>query len=72
MSPVGGEGTGEQSTLMGDRVKTRADEIETSVGAAPYDVARRFCTWSLTVLLAFRNIDIVWAFLLSNCHSKER
>jgi hypothetical protein len=38
MSPVGGEVTGEQSTLTGDRVETRADEIETSVGAAPYDV----------------------------------
>jgi hypothetical protein len=38
MSPVEGEGTGEQSTLMEDRVETRADEIETSVGAAPYDV----------------------------------
>jgi hypothetical protein len=38
MSPVEGEETGEQSTLMEDQVKTRADEIETSVGAAPYDV----------------------------------
>ncbi|KAI0287482.1 hypothetical protein BC826DRAFT_1044091, partial [Russula brevipes] len=38
MFPVGSDGTGEQSTLMEDRVETRADEIETSVGAAPYDV----------------------------------
>ena len=40
MSPVGGEGTGEQSALMGDRVKTtgRVDELEMSVGTAPYDV----------------------------------
>jgi hypothetical protein len=38
MSPVEGEGTGEQSALMEDRVDTRADEIETSVGAASYDV----------------------------------
>jgi uncharacterized RDD family membrane protein YckC len=41
MSPVGGEGTGEQSSLMGDRVETRADEIGTSVSAAPYDVMIR-------------------------------